>query len=128
MDIRVPMETTLDRSLQQQNVAKHTACAQSAARLCNGARTRMQARRTRGRASRSGESEHAARQVKRTRAQERRAESTSQEAPRGVKVKIWYQLLTRNNNNKNVGSRLQRGALSLHGAKEEGPRGVSAWG
>ena len=93
---RMPMETTFDRNLLQQNSAQCTACAQSTVRQCNGARTWMQARRTRGRAGRSGGSEHAARQEERTRAQSRRAESTSQEAPR-VKVKIWYQLLTGNN-------------------------------
>ena len=81
----MPMETTFDRNLQQQNVAQHTACAQSAARQSNGARTRMQARRMRGRAGRSGGSEHAARQEERTRAP---AESTSQKAPRVNAVKV----------------------------------------
>ena len=121
------METTLDKNLQQQNGAQHTACARSAGWQCNGARTWTQARRTRGRAGRSGGSEHAARQEERTRAQSRRAESTSQEAPR-VKVKIWFQLLTRNNNNKEIRNRLQQGALSPCGTKHKGARGVSAWG
>ena len=125
------METTLDKNLQQQDVAKHTECARVAARQSNGAYTRMQARRMRGRAGRSGGSKHAARQEERTRAQSRRAESTSQQARR-VKVKIWYQLLTGNNNNKKIGSRLQRekigGALSPCATKHKGARGVSAWG
>ena len=124
---RMPMENILDRILQQQNGAQCTACAQSAVRQCNGARTWMQARRTRGRAGRSGGSEHAARQEEQARAQARRAESTSQRAPR-VKVKTPYQLLTRNNNNKEIGNRLQKGALSLCGTKHKGARGVSAWG
>ena len=133
MESKVQMETTLDRNLQQQNVAQHTACAQSAARQSNGARTRMQARGTRGRAGMSGGSEHAARQEEQARAQARRAESTSQQAPR-VKVKTPYQLLTGNNKNKKkFGHRLQQRAPPLHGAeqegaRQEGARGVSAWG
>ena len=128
----MPMETTVDRNLQQQNSAQCTACARSAVRQCNGARTQMKARRTHGRAGTGGGSEHAARREE-ARAQSSRAESTSQQAPR-VKVKTPYQLLTGNNNNKKkFGHRLQQRAPPLHGeeqegARQEGARGVSAWG
>ena len=50
----MPLDLTRDSAIMQ-----CTACARSAVRQSNGARTQMQARRTRGRASRRGGSERA---------------------------------------------------------------------